>query len=59
MTATPRGTDSAEVIKVIKTEALKGAGTTEDPCFIVTQYWDFDGILLAETPDPLPEEPKA
>lgn len=46
--ARPRGTDSAEVIQVIRTQALRGEGTEEDLCRIVTQYWDFDGNLLAE-----------
>lgn len=44
----PRGTDSARVIRVIKTEALRGKGTQGDSCRLVTQYWDFDGNLLAE-----------
>ena len=53
----PRGTDSAEVIQVIQTkslrgegtqQALRGEGTQQDLCRIVTQYWDFDGTLLAE-----------
>lgn len=43
-----RGTDSAKVIEVIETTALRGSGTMEDPCEIVTQYWDFEGNLLAE-----------
>lgn len=47
--ARARGTDSAQVIQVIKTESLRGEGTKEDPCRIVTQYWDFDGNLLAES----------
>lgn len=46
--ATPRGTDSAQVIQVIKTESMRGEGTQNDLCRIVTQYWDFDGNLLAE-----------
>lgn len=46
--ARPRGTDSAQVIQVIKTESMRGVGTDEDLCRIVTQYWDFDGNLLAE-----------
>lgn len=46
--ARPRGTDSAQVIQVIKTESLRGEGTQKDLCRIVTQYWDFDGNLLAE-----------
>lgn len=43
-----RGTDSAKVIQVIVTTALKGEGTEKDPVRIVTQYWDFKGNLLAE-----------
>ena len=46
--ARPRGTDSAQVIQVIKTESLRGEGAQKDLCRIVTQYWDFDGNLLAE-----------
>lgn len=46
--AIPRGTDSAKVIQVIETHSLCGEGTTKDPCRIVTQYWDFEGNLLAE-----------
>lgn len=47
-TACPRGTDSAEVIQVIKTTAARGRGTESDPCRIVTQYWSLVGELLAE-----------
>lgn len=43
-----RGTDSAKVIQVIETKSLKGEGTDESPARIVTQYWDFQGNLLAE-----------
>lgn len=50
-----RGTYSARVISVIETKAAKGSGTTDDPCRIVTQYWDFDGKLLAEN-DPIQKE---
>ena len=46
--ARPRGTDSAKVIQVIETTALRGSGTEEDMCRIVFQYWDFNGNLLAE-----------
>lgn len=46
-TARPRGTDSARVIQVIETTALLGAGTVDDPCRIVKQYWSVDGELLA------------
>ncbi len=43
-----RGTDSAKIISVIETKALRGKGTEKDPERIVTQYWGFDGKLLAE-----------
>lgn len=46
--ARPRGTDSAQVIQVIKTISLRGEGTEKDPCRGVIQYWDFDGNFLAE-----------
>lgn len=45
---TPRGTDKAEVIKVIHTYSLIGKGTKEDPVRHINQYWDLDGTLLAE-----------
>lgn len=44
----PRGTDSAKVIRVIETQALRGQGTEDDQCRMVRQYWDLDGRLLAE-----------
>lgn len=44
----PRGTDSARVIQVIETKSIRGDGAANDVCRIVTQYWDFDGNLLAE-----------
>lgn len=47
-TARPRGTDSARTRTVIETTALRGTGTEEDPSRIVSQYWDFNGNLLAE-----------
>lgn len=53
--ARPRGTDSAEVIKVIKTTVRRGAGTKEDMSRIVTQYWSLDGNFLAEN-DPCAKE---
>lgn len=46
--AIPRGTDSARVILVIETTALRGEGTEKDKCREVKQYWDFDGKMLAE-----------
>ena len=54
----PRGTDSARVITVIVTESLRGEGTQEDLCRTVTQYWDFDGNLLAES-DPCEQKRKS
>lgn len=48
ITATPRGCDSARVEQVIVTRALKGAGTEDDPCREVIQYWTLDGKLLCE-----------
>ena len=51
----PRGTDLVKVIKVIETQSLRGSGTKEDNCRVVTQYWDFDGNLLAEY-DPCAKE---
>lgn len=45
--ARPRGTDSAETILVIKTRALEGRGTEDDPARTVTQYWTLDGKLIA------------
>lgn len=51
----PRGTDTAKVIQVIETKSLRGIGTQEDMCRIVTQYWDFKGNMLAED-DPCKKE---
>ena len=47
-----KGTQSAEIIQVIKTTAKIGTGTEKDPARILTQYWDFEGHLLAED-DPI------
>lgn len=47
-TARPRGTDKAEVIKVIKTTSILGRGIEEDPVRYIYQYWDFEGNLLAQ-----------
>ena len=46
--ACDRGTDSARVIQVIETAALRGSGLEGDPVRVVRQYWKFDGELLAE-----------
>lgn len=56
MSARPRGTDSAKVIQVIETKALRGKGENElDMCRTVTQYWSIEGELLAEH-DPFEKE---
>ena len=47
-TTRPRGTDSAKVIQVIETLSLRGRGTEEDPVRAISQYWNFEGELLAE-----------
>lgn len=44
----PRGTDTARVIQVIETKAIRGLGTEKDPAREVTQYWDLNGKFLAE-----------
>ncbi len=47
--AVPRGTDAARVIQVIETKSIRGSGIDKtDICRVVTQYWDFEGNLLAE-----------
>lgn len=56
MSARPRGTDSARVIQVIETKALRGKGENEsDMCRTITQYWSLEGVLLAEH-DPCKEK---
>lgn len=44
----PRGTDCARVVRLIETKSLRGAGTEDDMCRYVFQYWDFEGNMLAE-----------
>lgn len=44
----PRGTDSARVIQVIETTALRGSGADDDPVRVVKQFWSFAGELIAE-----------
>lgn len=41
-----RGTDSAKIVKLIRTAAPMGAGTEDDPVRLVYQYWSLDGKLL-------------
>lgn len=50
-----RGTDSAELVTVIKTIALRGSGKPNDGYRQVTQYWDINGDFLAEN-DPCVQE---
>ncbi|GAC42780.1 membrane carboxypeptidase [Paenibacillus popilliae ATCC 14706] len=52
-----KGTFSARVVHVLETKALRGRGTEKDPFRVVTQYWDLDGNLLAESEGP--HEPDA
>lgn len=54
-TVRPRGTDGARVIQVIETKSIRGKGTDDDMCRLVTQYWDFEGNLLSEN-DPCVKE---
>ena len=42
---TPR---SVRVVEVVRVEAARGKGIPGDPIRVVTQFWDFDGNLLAE-----------
>lgn len=44
----------AKVIRVIVTKCLIGKGEHGDPFRDITQYWEFDGTLLAEV-DPWKE----
>lgn len=46
--------NNARVIQVIQTVFEKGDGTEANPCREVTQYWDFEGNLIA-TKDPARE----
>lgn len=46
ITAILRGCDNVRVEQVIVTRALKGAGTENDPCREVIQYWTLDGELI-------------
>ena len=39
---------SAKLITVIEVKELRGKDTTDDPYYVVTQYKDLDGNLLAE-----------
>lgn len=41
------GVNEAKVIKVIEVKSLAGYGTNEAPSYEVTEYYSFDGELLA------------
>ena len=43
------GPKSVKVIKVIEVKAKRGLGIEKDPVREITQYWDMDGNLLAES----------
>jgi hypothetical protein len=48
--------DTARVVQVIRTDLSRrgtGKSADNDPIRVVTQYWDFEGNLLAED-DPVP-----
>ena len=46
ITAIQEGVTVLGVEQVIVTRALKGAGTEDDPCREVIQYWTLDGELI-------------
>ena len=43
------GPNSLKVIKVIEVKTKRGLGIEKDPVREITQYWDMDGNLLAES----------
>nr|DAO88966.1 MAG TPA: hypothetical protein [Caudoviricetes sp.] len=45
----PDAVTSVDVIQVIRTVAMRGAGTEEDPFRNITQFWTMDGLLIKET----------
>ena len=44
----PDAVTSVDVMQVIRTVAMKGAGTEEDPFRNITQFWTLDGFLIKE-----------
>jgi len=46
--AKARTPDSVKIIEVVEVKAARGAGTDDDAVRIVTQWYSFDGKLLAE-----------
>lgn len=47
---------SARVIQVIETVSLRGAGVEGNEIREVRQYWDFEGLFLAEYDPAVPGE---
>ena len=45
----PDAVTSVDVIQVIRTVAMRGAGTPNDPFRNITQLWTMDGLLIKET----------
>lgn len=45
----PDAVTLVDVIQVIRTVAMRGAGTPEDPFRNVTQFWTMDGLLIKDT----------
>lgn len=43
------GPSSVKVINVVEVKAKRGLGIEKDPVREITQYWDMDGNLLAES----------
>ena len=44
----PDAVTSVDVMQVIRTVAMRGAGTEEDPFRNITQFWTLDGFLIKE-----------
>ena len=45
----PDAVTSVDVIQVIRTVAMRGTGTPNDPFRNITQFWTMDGFLIKET----------
>lgn len=43
-----RGCQSARVIQVIETTALRGDGTPDNPVREIVEFWSLDGAKLSE-----------
>lgn len=51
----PTGANRARIETLIVTEAKRGAGTPDDLCRIVREYWTLDGVKVAEY-DPVKDD---